>query len=70
MTKLQTQTLARLDQVWAEVDEKMDQLASITTCGPRSNDDAALIQDTLLLVIAELYHRRSVRMAMLTELPE
>ncbi len=52
---------ATIDRGWAWMDENLDRLQHVALDGVGSDADREVQRKTLMFVVAELYHRRSVR---------
>ncbi len=52
---------ARLDQLWAKVEEQRDRATRIALQGPGSEDDIRFVQGCMHLVAAELWAREGDR---------
>lgn len=58
---LQTVNQATLDRGWAWLDDHLDRLQDVALAGAGSDADREVQRKALMLVVSELYHRRSQR---------
>jgi len=59
LKKMSLRNGADLDQFWAEVRDKEDNLSKIFENGPRSEDDIILLRQVAGLIIAEINYRKA-----------